>query len=196
MFMPSLIMFNWWFIFAGIPAVEILGYFFHKFLDHGYIRSVPILKNIPLIERIEYEHWKHHFKHYTPDKLRPEHSYHKVQAIEWKIFGPFFLLLLFLLVPFRLAVPISVGSVSYAIVVWYFHRLFHIPRHFLSRNKYFIYLRKIHDLHHLDTTSNFTITIPAMDFLMGTFTNNVLERRNTFHDFEERFKKELQQINS
>ena len=172
-------MFNWWFALLGIPLVELVGFIFHKFIDHGH-----------LIKRIEYEHWKHHFKHYPPDNLRPTHSYTKVKAIEWKIFGPLVLIILFLLVPFEYALPIAVGGIPYAIIIWYFHRLFHMRSHFLSKNRYFIYLQKIHDLHHLDTSKNYTITNPVMDKIFGTFTSRVEKRKNTFDDFEERYKRE------
>lgn len=171
---------NWWFMFVGIPLVEVVGYLFHKFLDHGYIAK-----------RIAYEHWKHHFKFYPPENLRPAYGYVKVNALEWKIFGPLFIALIFLLIPFEYALPASVGSVIYSIVLWHFHRLFHIRKHFLSKNKYFLYIQKIHDIHHFDTTKNFTITNPVLDMLFGTYTSKSFKRKSIFHDFEERYNKEL-----
>ena len=61
----------------------------------------------------------------------------------------------------------------------------------LSKNKYFLYLQKLHDNHHFNTTKNYTITNPMMDFLFGTYAYRLKKRKNTFTDFENRFKEEV-----
>jgi len=149
---------HYWVFLLGIPIVEILGYVFHRFLDHGQV-----------IKRVEYEHWKHHFIQYPPENLRPEQPYKKVNAIEWKVAGPICIAALLLLLPFQYGAPILMGSAAYALLLWHVHRLFHLRDHYLARNAYFRYLQKIHDIHHLDPTKNFTIVNPVMDVVAGTY---------------------------
>ena len=170
---------HYWSVLLGIPIVEVLGYLFHRFLDHGHI-----------IQRVEYEHWKHHFKHYPPENLRPDQRYKKVNAIEWKVAGPVCSLMLFVLFPFEYALPILAGSAAYAVLLRHFHRLFHLRDHYLSRNTYFLYLRKIHDIHHLNTTKNFTIINPIMDAIAGTYSSTGLQKRNALVDFNERYARD------
>ena len=172
--------FNWWFLLVAIPYVEFIGYVFHRFLDHSH-----------LIPRIEYEHWKHHFKLYPPKNLRPDHPYVKVKAIEYKTFGPLALALPFVVLSFENALPMALGSGLYAILFWYFHRLFHLRKHILSKKKYFLYLQKIHDNHHINTTKNYTITNPIMDFIFGTYAHKTPKYKNTFANFEKQFEQEV-----
>jgi hypothetical protein len=162
-------MMHYWFGLMGIPVVEVIGYAFHRFLDHGH-----------LVTRVEHEHWKHHFEHYPPEDLRPNEPYKKVNAIEWKMAGPAFAAILTLMLPFEYVVPMLFGSAAYAVLLWHLHRLFHIRDHYLSRNRYFLYLRKIHDIHHLDTTKNFSIANPVMDVIAGTYSGaKEVLRQNT-----------------
>ena len=171
---------HYWSALLGIPIVEVLGYLFHRFLDHGHF-----------IRRVQYEHWKHHFKHYPPENLRPDCLYRKVNAVEWKVAGPLFIVAFLTLLPFDHAAPILAGSAAYAVLLWHFHRLFHLREHYLSNNSYFLYLRRIHDVHHLNTTKNFTITVPVMDVVAGTYSSTSLEKVNNFADFNDRYEKEL-----
>jgi hypothetical protein len=162
---------HYWSAALGIPIVEVLGYLFHRFLDHGH-----------LITRVEYEHWKHHFKYYPSENLRPDHPYQKVNAIEWKVAGPVSIVTFLFLFPFEYAAPILIGSAAYAILLWHFHRLFHLREHYLSRNSYFLYLREIHDIHHLDPTKNFTIANPLLDALAGTYSSpGVQKTKSQWH---------------
>lgn len=77
------------------------------------------------------------------------------------------------LLPLSLAAPLAAGGWGYGLFVDFLHSRFHLRDHILSRSRAFLYLQRVHDIHHIDQTKNFTIVLPLMDVLFGTYLGHL-----------------------
>jgi hypothetical protein len=153
-----------WFL-LGIPLVEVTGYFWHRFVEHGGLAG----------EALRYRHWIHHEREYPAHDLRPDQAYQDARDWSWYVLSALtFCLLGFLVVigilPFVWMLALSTGGVLYArFVVGVFHDLFHVPKnHWVHRFSWFQRLMFLHDLHHWQRC-NYGIVFFWMDRLFGTF---------------------------
>lgn len=83
--------------------------------------------------------------------LRPAHfpTYQSAGQWDWFVVAAIIIAGLFYLLPLREAIPLTLGATLYAMfVVDYFHRVFHLPNHWLHRYPWFQDLIVLHDAHH------------------------------------------------
>ena len=145
---------------GSILLVEIVGYFWHRFAEHnGFFGNL-----------IRYKHWVHHEVDYPVGDLRPIHreKYKDSGSWSWYALAGIVLVVDLLVLPWRDAIPLAIGSAIYGqLVVNYFHSVFHLKRHFLHRFAWFRHLIKLHDIHHW-TPGNYGIVFFFMDRIFGT----------------------------
>jgi len=157
-------------IIKGIILVEAIGYFYHRFLEHLGIFT-QFTKQIRKNQR---NHWKHHMIDYPIGmRYRRKERYQKSQhGIPWEWAFPFFVTFGALIYFYGFTIPNVVLMATIAFNGLLFgktHAMFHIIGNSWEKNKYFQYLEKMHKLHHWDQETNFGITTPLMDMLLGTY---------------------------
>jgi sterol desaturase/sphingolipid hydroxylase (fatty acid hydroxylase superfamily) len=151
----------------GVPLVEVVGYLWHRFVQHRGL----------LGEALRQRHFVHHQHEYPAENLRPNRQYQDAKDWSWHILALMTFCLLGLLawldfLPFRFMLVLSVGGVVYArYVVGVFHDACHVPQHWLHRFRWFQRLMYLHDLHHW-TPCNYGIVFFWMDRLFGTYCEN------------------------
>lgn len=148
-------------IVGGPVLVELVGYFWHREAEHMG----------RLGDGIRYRHWVHHEREYPTDNLRPKgrDTYRVAGSWSWFLLAGIIGSLVFIALPIRFAAPLTVGGMLYAwFVVNYFHRAFHIDKHWLNRFGWFRRLVRLHDIHHWEP-GNYGIVFFAMDRLFGTY---------------------------
>jgi hypothetical protein len=171
--------------FVGIPvvmllraclAVESVGYVYHRFFQHvGFMT-----RQSQLFRRNQKFHWIHHMIIYPIGRVYKRRvayvpSEHGV-SLSWVVPG-------ILVAGSFLATQLLVlGGTLYASLIFIFglwawaklivdttHSRFHEQTHPWMNSNYFHWLEDIHVLHHWDQRTNYTIWIPWMDQLFGTF---------------------------
>ena len=146
---------------VSVLLTEVIGYFWHRLAEH----------NGWLGETVRYHHWIHHEQDYPVHALRPAHpaEYKSAGSWTWYVLAGISIVALFLLIPLRDAVPITIGGVLYAwYVVNYFHESFHLEKCWLQRFPWFKRLTRLHDIHHW-VQGNYGIVFFWMDKLCGTY---------------------------
>lgn len=156
---------------AGAAFIETFGYVYHRWIEHGevfrYIKSNETIRGI--IQR----HWTHHVKNYPPENLRPDHPYVTEDNLSWYLPGAVITLIVLVSVPWAYTIPFSLGGWLYGLTIDWLHSRFHLRNHFLAKNSVFLYLQRIHDIHHYEQTKNFTIVIPLLDIVFGTYQSEL-----------------------
>ncbi|GEM_PF-4743571 len=148
-------------IVGGPLLVEIVGYFWHRFAEHYGIMG----------ETIRYRHWVHHEKDYPAERLHSGGTYKDAGSWSWYVLAVITIGGVFLLFPYRDAIPLTLSGVLYArFVVNYFHEKFHLSTHWLHRFHWFRKLTVCHDIHHW-ASGNYGIVFFFMDRFFGTFRN-------------------------
>ena len=194
-----------WF-FAGVPLVELSGYFWHRLVEH----------NGGLGNRLRYNHYVHHELHYPAESLRSYAPEEYKDANDWSwyvlaavVFAAFGILAATDALPIGYILALGLGAVAYArYVVSVFHDLYHIedpsqlpakrlfPFGGLLRSVYLRLFRSprfqkkykkllyLHDLHHLERC-NYGIVFFWADRLFGTFREKKAETAiNVFPGFD------------
>jgi len=107
------------FVIGGHVLVEVIGYFWHRTAEHGGWFG----------ETVRYRHWVHHEEDYPVESLRPVgvSGYKSAGSWSWYVLAAVTVILIFVFVPLRDAIPLALGGLLYA---WYglnyFHSAFHI----------------------------------------------------------------------
>jgi sterol desaturase/sphingolipid hydroxylase (fatty acid hydroxylase superfamily) len=152
-----------WFA-LGVPLVEVVGYLWHRFIEHGGL----------LGETLRHRHWVHHEREYPAENLRPNKQYQDAKDWSWYLLAVLTFCVLGLLawlhiLPLPSMLALSVGGVVYArYVVGIFHDVYHLPDHWLHQFRWFRRLMYLHDLHHW-TRCNYGIVVFWMDRLFCTY---------------------------
>ncbi len=156
---------------AAISFVETVGYFHHRWVEHGAVLKY-IRENKTILKIIEL-HWTHHVKNYPPENLRPENPYVTDDSLSWYIPGAIFTIIACVAMPWSWAIPFVGGGWMYGLFIDRLHERFHLKHHAFAGNRWFLYLQKIHDIHHIDQNKNFTIVCPLLDVLFNTYESNL-----------------------
>ncbi|MBI2070971.1 MAG: sterol desaturase family protein [Elusimicrobia bacterium] len=152
---------------SGLAFIEIVGYIYHRWIEHGEI--MKFIKRNAVLDKILHLHWTHHAKNYPPENLRPDNPYVTDDNLSWYLPGAVITVAVFLTAPLVYALPFASGAWTYGLLIDRLHARFHLKNHFLADKRFFLYLQKIHDIHHMDQTKNFTIVVPALDILFDTY---------------------------
>lgn len=153
-----------------MALVEAIGYFWHRFAEHlGWLGDA-----------IRYRHWVHHEVDYPIDRLRPVAAkYRSAGSWTWFVLGGFAAFLIFSLLPFAVALPISLGALVYSWgVISYLHSSFHVEGHWLERFAWFRQIRQLHDIHHWQPC-NYGILFFWMDRACGTLRRDFPPERQS-----------------
>lgn len=152
------------FLILGPFIAELVGYFWHRFIEHkGYFG-----------EEFSYRHYCHHEIEYPIHKLRTK-EYKDANSWTWYVLAAGASVGIFFILPTSYAVATMIGSWIYAYAcLLFFHTAFHIKGHFLWKYKWFRKLVRLHDIHHYDNC-NYGICMFFFDRLFGTY-------RDTFPD--------------
>lgn len=158
-------------VILGIIFTEVLGYTVHRML-HSQHQKIAWLTELHLV---------HHQQIYPPTKLRstkyiaPPNGKFLGMGVEWilpvsLVTAPVITIALALGMPFWTVATFLVSALTWtAFMISYMHDAFHIKRSWLLRSRWFKRIRKLHDLHHLDMTSNFGICFFSLDKLFKTY---------------------------
>lgn len=155
---------------AGVAFIEAFGYAYHRWIEHGEI--FRFIKSNKTIQGIIHRHWTHHVKNYPPENLRPEHPYVTEDNLSWYLPGVILTVIVLATAPWACAIPFGLGAWFYGLLIDWLHSHFHLRNHFLAHNSVFLYLQRIHDIHHLEQNKNFTIVIPLLDILFGSYQSD------------------------
>lgn len=147
-------------IISAVAIVEVAGYFWHRWAEHQGMFGRSIVKR----------HIHHHNKDYPSTRLRPKQSkYKSARSWSWYLLAAILILAMYLSVPRPYNFVMIVAGLVYAkFVINYLHSRFHIQDHWLSKNKRFIKIQKLHDIHHWGPY-NYGIAFYGMDWLLGTY---------------------------
>ncbi len=141
----------------GVISVEVLGYIWHRFVEHdGFLG-----------DGLRYRHWVHHEVLYPPKRLRPSGRYHDAGSWTWYLAGGVCSVLALILLPLDLSVPFVVAAWLYGLFLEVLHRSFHIFHSWFKRWGWWSHLRSLHDRHH-QGHYNFGVLLFGMDLLFGT----------------------------
>jgi sterol desaturase/sphingolipid hydroxylase (fatty acid hydroxylase superfamily) len=151
----------------GVLFIEATGYAYHRWFEHGEILRLLDIRR--WVKQIVKEHRVHHSRHYPPQALRREVPYITGERLTWYLPGAAITAVVFAVAAWRTAIPFAAGGWVYGISLAWLHAQFHVTEHFLVRNRCFLWLRRVHDVHHIDETKNFTIMFPIIDMLLGTY---------------------------
>lgn len=149
------------FFVMGPLLVEVVGYFWHRWVEHREI----------LGKSVSFRHYKHHEVQYPVYKLRNSGPYESADSWTWYVVGIVATIGAFLILPAAQAVSFTAGAWIYAhYIVARMHSAFHLTgdSHFLWKYKWFQKLVKLHDIHHYDNC-NYGICFFMMDRLFGTY---------------------------
>ncbi|MGZ3709593.1 MAG: hypothetical protein ACXVBC_11805 [Bdellovibrionota bacterium] len=155
----------------GVLFIEGFGYFHHRVLEHGLILDwLPRRGRLRgAFARITERHAIHHSKLYPPGNLRPDRVYATQDLLSWYLPGLAITAGVMLFLPWTFGLPFAIGGWGYGVTVDFVHRAFHKPRHILAKNRVFLAMQRVHDLHHVDQRYNFTIVVPVLDVLGKSF---------------------------
>ena len=143
----------------GVVFVDTVGYLWHRFVKHEGVFG----------KWLAHEHHVHHNDYYPSTNLRPDNEYRDADLFSWNLFAAVCVLGLFICLPLSVFIPVAGTGVLYAaLVVSWFHKLYHYKTHWL--HKYPVIQRLIadHDLHHRED-KNYGIVFFWMDRLFGTY---------------------------
>lgn len=151
------------FIILGPVVVEITGYFWHRFVEHGGIFG----------STIQYKHYLHHERDYPTTKLRPRESYTSARSFGWYLLTIFLVTSTYLLLPLRYSLPMILSGLIYAkFVISTFHSSFHKKGYWLNRYSWYKKLVYLHDIHHYKPV-NYGINLFVLDKLFGTYSDKM-----------------------
>lgn len=158
------------FTVGGPLLVEVVGYIWHRYVEHKEMLGTGI----------SHRHWQHHEIEYDIHHLRTE-KYKDANSWTWYVLGAVTSCLGFSVLPVGYAVAIMAGGWLYAWgLVLQLHTAFHVEGHWLNRFKWFRNLVRAHDIHHYDNC-NYGICFFFLDKLFGTYRADFPpERRNVF----------------
>ncbi|HVE14753.1 MAG TPA: hypothetical protein VNI01_15260 [Elusimicrobiota bacterium] len=181
----------WLMFLRGVLAVETVGYAYHRFFQHvGFMT-----RTVQLIRRNQKFHWIHHMIIYPIGRLyRRDRAYVPAetpppwvqrlrgpaallkplveQGLSWVVPALLAQTLAFAVFGFSWGALAFVAAIAFhAKLLDYVHSRFHEVRHLWTGWRYFQWLEDIHLLHHWDQRFNFTILVPLMDMLFGTWSS-------------------------
>lgn len=164
----------------AVLLVETFGYIYHRWFQH----VSPLTRVAQTFRRNQRFHWIHHMIIYPIGSgYRKASKYIKAEfggiAWSWVVPG------IIVAVLFTLHNGVNWGTFAFIFGIAFYskcivsnvHSLFHIKNHFLSHNRYFRYLEKVHLLHHWDQRRNFTIVFPFFDMIFGTYLSPTKHQR-------------------
>ena len=155
------------FCLAGPFVVELVGYFWHRWVEHREL----------LGKTVAFRHYKHHETEYPVNRLRTN-EYRNANSWTWYVVGISASIIAPLVAPIEYAIPFALGAWVYAWgIVLNMHTAFHVNGHFLWKYKWFQKLVKLHDIHHYDNV-NYGICLFFMDRLFGTYTEDFPTDKN------------------
>jgi sterol desaturase/sphingolipid hydroxylase (fatty acid hydroxylase superfamily) len=155
------------FFLAGPFVVELVGYFWHRWVEHREL----------LGKTVAFRHYKHHETEYPVNRLRTN-EYRNANSWTWYVVGISASIIAPLVAPIEYAIPFALGAWVYAWgIVLNMHTAFHVNGHFLWKYKWFQKLVKLHDIHHYDNV-NYGICLFFMDRLFGTYTEDFPTDKN------------------
>lgn len=150
---------------------EFLFYFLHRYFEHLGLAS----RLSPFIQQNQQYHWIHHMIVYPLNKQYKKSGHYisltrGFTSTAWRMFIGSIIILMSILAMgiswqatlFDLCIFVYAKSIAHT------HDRFHYSSSW-DQNRYFQWLSDIHILHHFDQTKNFTIVLPLMDILFGTY---------------------------
>lgn len=161
---------------SGVLFIEFFGYIYHRWLEHGELLRYLSVER--LIAKIIGRHATHHNKLYPSHDLRPDHPYVTEDILSWYLPGVVLTVLSLWLRPEGTTLVFILGGWLYGLAIDHLHQRFHLKTHFLADNKIFLYVQKIHDLHHSHQEKNFTIVFPLLDVLFRSYLSPRALRTN------------------
>lgn len=162
-----------WFVaavFAGPLVVEVIGYFWHRWVEHNAVFG----------HSIQRYHIKHHEQDYPVEKLRPaSRKYKSARSWSWYLATLVLVGLTLVLVsrPYNFVMILS-GLVYARFVISYMHTRFHVRQHWLTRTSFFQRIQKLHDIHHYGPY-NYGILFYFMDRIFGTYRTTFPKSKQT-----------------
>lgn len=171
------------FVLAGPLVVEVVGYFWHRFIEHKGVFG----------EGFRYKHWLHHEKDYPTKSLRPSNDYKSAKSWSWYVLAVILIAFLLVTIPLKYSVPMCISGAIYArFGVSAMHASFHKKNMWLSRFKWYKRLVRLHDIHHYKPV-NYGINFFFMDKLFGTYSETMpAVKTNTFPKLDrKRFETKL-----
>ena len=180
----------------GSLAVELFGYFWHRFVCHsGVLRSF-------LEDVLRRRHFDHHENKY-PDYSIRVNTYQSSCDISFRVLGGLLAISLILarmldFVRSETAAVLAGALLLHAIVSIRLHSVYHLPSTQIERllicrvavfKQALLWLRDFHDVHHIKN-ANYSLIFPIFDLLGGTFISpkklRKLERECLFPGFDPR----------
>lgn len=160
-------------VFRAFFFAEFLFYFLHRYFEHlGWISRVSAF-----VRQNQQYHWIHHMIIYPLNKQykKNEHYVNMTRGIASSGWHAFLggLVILLSVVSMGLswqALVFDLCILAYGKGISHVHDRFH---YFSSwdDNRYFQWLADIHMLHHFDQNKNYTIVLPFVDWLFGTYAS-------------------------
>lgn len=144
----------------GFFVGEAIGYFIHRMLHS------------PLSGMLHQKHMMHHLKLYPITDFYSEKYRSPGKDSTFFIFSAIIFtasILMFIFLPLRMAMPVSIEFLILGLINDYLHDIFHIHPNWLEKSELFQKLRSIHYQHHVDMGTNFGIYTFLTDRALGTF---------------------------
>ena len=155
----------------AVLLAEAAGYAFHRFCQHvGFLT-----RTAQWFRRGQKYHWLHHMIIYPIGRFYRRAGDYKSSekgfGLSWVLPAVLVAGLFLFTHGFHFATFAFLGFLAFYLikVVDLTHARFHNPDHKWMHKRYFLYLDKMHLLHHWDQRTNFTIVLPFMDLLFGTY---------------------------
>ena len=147
-------------VLAGMMAVEVGGYVWHRWAEHHGILGKAVVAR----------HIVHHNKDYPVSKLRNDiNKYKSAKSWSWYVLGLLIIIFLYIVAPRPYNYIMIVSGLIYAkFVISYLHSKFHVKNHWLAKNSRFVKIQKLHDIHHWGPY-NYGIVFYGLDWIFGTY---------------------------
>ena len=167
--------------FSLFLLVELIGYLWHRFVNHLGILS----------DKIRVTHYCHHEEIYPYDDMISDE--YKTSHDTWPWFIP---LIIFGYMPlyivykrykldYNLYISYLIQITTHIYIISYIHDSYHVKDHWLNQYEWYTENKKYHYIHHLDN-KNYGITTYIFDHLFGTFSDEIVDKIDIFNNLETR----------
>lgn len=150
---------------------EFLFYFLHRYFEHTGVTS----RTLAFVRQNQQYHWIHHMVIYPLNKQykKSNHYVNMTRGISSSGWHAFLsgLIIIGSVVSMGFswqAILFDLCMLAYGKGISHVHDRFHYHSSW-DGNRYFQWLEDIHMLHHFDQNKNYTIVLPLVDWLFGTY---------------------------
>ena len=161
--------------FIFFLLVELVGYLWHRFINHlGYLG-----------DKIRVSHYCHHeivypYDNMISDKYKTSHDTWP-WIIPLVLFGYIPVLSLNNIISKKIIGLLLLQISIHVYMISYIHDSYHVKNHWLNKYNWYKKNKKYHYIHHLDN-KNYGITTYIFDRVFGTFSENIVTKKDIFNN--------------